>query len=252
MAANDRSRIPLLYMTAALDPTLVSGIYNYCDQWCRYCAATTRCLAFRCNLPRDRALESDTAEEVSRRMAESLNIVRALNAAEGRLLPDLEAILSNDLDAQRRYMTTDPLHKMAMQYSAAANTYLGSRPDFPLTLRSRPNGPTPFEVFAWYHMLVGVKVHRAIMGLEAVARGEEGFSTKDAMLQARTALVAIERSQVALRALLRRKVDRQLEAVAARLQPLPEALLSRFPDLRSISRPGLDEPAPVLAAGSTP
>ena len=36
-------------LTLAKDPTLIKGIYTVCDQWCRYCAATARCLSYRCN-----------------------------------------------------------------------------------------------------------------------------------------------------------------------------------------------------------
>lgn len=31
----------------AKDPTLLPGVYNYCDQWCAYCAVKSRCLVCR-------------------------------------------------------------------------------------------------------------------------------------------------------------------------------------------------------------
>jgi len=38
----------LRFLSLATDPNLVPGIYNGCDQWCHYCPATARCLAFQC------------------------------------------------------------------------------------------------------------------------------------------------------------------------------------------------------------
>ena len=29
------------------DPSLIAGIYNYCDRWCERCAYTARCLSFK-------------------------------------------------------------------------------------------------------------------------------------------------------------------------------------------------------------
>ena len=38
-----------IFNQVCLDPTLITGIYGTCDQWCMYCPATERCLAYRCS-----------------------------------------------------------------------------------------------------------------------------------------------------------------------------------------------------------
>ena len=45
----------LRFLTLATDPNLVPGIYNGCDQWCHYCPATERCLAYKCRPESDGA-----------------------------------------------------------------------------------------------------------------------------------------------------------------------------------------------------
>jgi len=61
------------FVKAALDPTLIPGIYNACDQWCVYCPATARCLAYRCQ-PAD-AKEEDP-QDIYARFPDARSFVR--------------------------------------------------------------------------------------------------------------------------------------------------------------------------------
>ena len=38
-----------IFNHVVLDPTLINGVYDTCDQWCMYCPVTERCLVYRCS-----------------------------------------------------------------------------------------------------------------------------------------------------------------------------------------------------------
>jgi len=66
----------------AEDRTLISGIYEHCDQWCSYCAMTARCLAYRRLLQRQE--QHGTA---FRTLDEVIEFTREVKAEEGTLTP---------------------------------------------------------------------------------------------------------------------------------------------------------------------
>ena len=79
-------------------------------------------------------------------------------------------MLSND----PRQCTTlepvdDPLERTARRYGRLGTAYLASRDDYPFEMRSRPSGPTPFEVFAWFHGLIPAKLYRALLCSGAIS-----------------------------------------------------------------------------------
>src|SRR5262249_60647401 len=74
----------LRFLTLATDPNLVPGIYNGCDQWCHYCPATDRCLAYKCRPD----LESGGIyENVEQKMFESMRYLKEGHEAEGLQRP---------------------------------------------------------------------------------------------------------------------------------------------------------------------
>ena len=232
------------FVMAALDPNVVSGIYNTCDQWCMYCPATARCLAFRCSSDAQRDNDpKDIYRDIADRMYEGLHLLRELNAAEGRTIPELEALIADD----PRKITScpavdDPLERMGRRYATVSSRYLMSRPDFPFAMKRRANGPTPFEVFAWYHMLIAVKIYRAVLSSSKAARGEADLRI-DALYAAKTALIGIDRSRAALSEMQVEDDDARLGEMQAQLRRLGRELEGRFPEARAILRPGLDPAA---------
>ena len=133
------------FVKAVRDPTLIKGIYNTCDQWCMYCPATARCLAYRC---RPAGVTDGGAkniyDNIADRMIEGMAMLRAVNAAEGRSIPELEALLAND---PRRGIELaridDPLERLGRRYAVTASRYLASHPSFRFDMTRRSGGPTP-------------------------------------------------------------------------------------------------------------
>jgi hypothetical protein len=128
---------------------------------------------------------------------------------------------------------------MGRRYGTLTDAYLVSRPDFPFAMKRRLEGPTAYEVFAWYHQLIPSKVYRALASRAAAVRGEPSGAV-DARASAKTALIGIDRSRAAIQAMQQEDDDARLDEMAAHLRRLGRELEARFPDARSFVRPGLD------------
>lgn len=244
VAACNGSGMDLLsqpFIKAVQDPNQIPGIYNTCDQWCMYCPATTRCLAYQCRPPEAREEDpQDIYANLANRMFEGMLLLRDLNRAEGCVVPDLEALLSAD---PRRQFTApevdDPLERMGRRYARLSDAYLLSRPDFPFVMKRHTDGPTPFEVFAWYHALIAAKIYRALASRAAAIRGESSGDA-DARASAKVALIGVDRSRAAIQEMQQEDDDVRLDEMAAHLRRLARELEARFPDARSFVRPGLE------------
>jgi hypothetical protein len=108
-------------------------------------------------------------------------------------------------------------------------------------MKSRPSGPTPFEVFAWYHKLVPAKVYRALVSASQAARGDTSRHG-DALASAKVALIGIDRSLEALATMAVDDNDPRLGSLHAQLRRLRREVEARFPSARAFVRPGLDSP----------
>jgi hypothetical protein len=233
----------------ARDPSLIAGIYEACDQWCAYCRATSRCLAFRATNAADVGGVFDAIEGDGERVAEGLQFLKLLADAEGRLAPpEIEAVLSGDCERARQvFDIDDPLERLGRRYMMLAAAYLQSRAEFPPDCRWRPAGPTAFEVLAWYHVLVPSRVFRAILA-DAEARHGVPGRRADTLRAAKLALVGLDRSARAIAELSVSDDDPRLELLRALLHQLRDTVESRFRGARDYRRPGLD---PEPRRGST-
>jgi hypothetical protein len=170
--------------------------------------------------------------------------VLAASSCIGRTVTSISVQISSkvvdDPLTQAHIVTIDdPLEKIARRYGRMSDAYLCSRPDFPFEMRFHPSGPTPFEVFAWYHRLVPAKVFRAIVSAAAAARGDLSRHD-DALISAKVALLGTDRSLDALAALAAGDDDPRLDALQAQLRRLRREVEGRFPSALGFVRPGLD------------
>jgi hypothetical protein len=232
---------PSNLLELARDPTLIKGIYDTCEQWCMYCGATERCLAFRCSPEelRNGVIRSDDRDA----QLDGLRVLKSLSEAEGCLAPiEIDAFLSTDR-RKKSYLfsLTDPLERMGGSYMNLSDAYLRSRPDWPFDIRPRASGPTPLEVFAWFHDLVPARIFRAILSAGAEGAGL-GNRHEDALGAAKLALVGIDRSLDALAELASQDEDARLDFIKKYLRRLRREVERRFPDARAWVRPGLDVP----------
>jgi hypothetical protein len=233
------------FVQAVLDPAVVPGIYNSCDQWCMYCPATARCLAYRCR-PREASDEAphEIYANIAARMDEGMKLLRDLNVAEGRTVPELDGLIAEHLRTPGALTPVDdPLERLGRRYARTSSSYIASHPEFPFVMQYRPMGPTAFEVFAWYHVLIAVKIYRALAGSVGAARGEKHL-LRDAVFSAKTALLGIDRSRAAIREMQESDEDFRLPHLESQLRRLARELEGRFPEARHIVRPGLDAVGP--------
>jgi hypothetical protein len=227
------------FVQVALDPSIIRGIYDACDQWCMYCPVTERCLAYRCN-PEIRTGKQDIYRSLADRLYEGMMFLKALSEAEGRSTPEIDAMLSDDPRKKAPSIEIDdPIERMGRRYGRLSDAYLVSRSDFPFEMKPRPSGPTPFEVFAWFHQLVPAKVYRALLSAARAARGDAN-GKNDALISAKVALIGIDRSVDALAAMGAEDDDPRLELLQLQLRRLRREMEGRFPDARGFTRPGLD------------
>lgn len=228
-----------IFNQVVLDPTLIKGIYNSCDQWCMYCPATARCLAYRCS-PEIGSGKQNVHQSLADRLYEGMGYCKRLFEAEGQPTPELDEMLANDF----RKKTTvppvdDPLERMGARYARLSYAYLRSREDYPFEMVPHDSGPTPFEVFAWFHVLIAVKIYRALHCRAAAARGDDAQRT-DSLVSAKVALIGIDRSLDALAAMAADDDDARLELMRAQLSRVRRELEGRFPEARGVVREGLD------------
>lgn len=233
----------LRFLTLATDPNLVPGIYNGCDQWCHYCPATDRCLAYKCRPD----LESGGIyENVEQKMFESMRYLKECHEAEGLQPPeDLLRLLSGDAPSNAAYAPIDdPLERMGKHYAVLATAFLASSSELlpPGPLPKREHGPTPFDVFLYYHVQIAVKIYRAISSARETARTGGAQARWDADVSAKVALLDIDRSDEALQVMALDDPDPRIDHMRKHLSRLRRELEGRFPAARALRRPGLDDP----------
>lgn len=222
---------------------MIKGVYDACDMWCMYCPVTRRCLVFRCQPDRLRSMHPLPAHGDD--TLHSLQILKSLADAEGRSAPiEVEAFVTKDRAKQTLVFTLDdPLERLGGSYMNRAEAYLRSCPDFPFDIVRRADGPTPLEVFAWFHDIVPSRIFRAVLAAKAVTVGL-GDRREEALIAAKVALIGIDRSFDALAAMSIEDDDPRLESLQSHLRRLRIEIEKRFPDARNYVRTGLDEAAP--------
>ena len=231
----------LRFLELAGDPNLVPGIYNGCDQWCHYCPATERCLAFKC---RPDSGGGPIYESIEEKMLESMRYLKDCHEAEGLQPPeDLVRLLNGERPAGAQYLPIDdPLERMGKHYAVMATAFLATLDEAipPSPLPKREHGPTPFDVFLFYHVLIAIKIYRAISSSLEAARSGSTQARWDADVSAKVALLGIDRSDDALQVMALDDGDVRIPHMRRHLSRLRREVEGRFPAARGVVRPGLD------------
>lgn len=232
------------FLDVAIDPALVPGIYNTCDQWCHYCPATDRCLAFKC---RPDAGEADPYVDIEERMYESMQYLNDCYEAEGLQPPqELLLLLNGDrpsiVAAKAFVPVDDALERMGKRYAVLVAVFLASsREPLPANpVPKREYGPTPVEVVLYYHVRIASKIYRAIASSLEAARTGSAAARWDSDVSAKVALIAMERSDEALQVIALDDADPRIEHMRKHLSRLGREVAARFPAARTLVRPGLD------------
>ena len=256
----------------ANDPTLIPGIYNYCDRWCERCPQTARCLVFKTEQARKakrdgRAASRDPENQefwgdLTESFTLALHMVRREAKKRGIDLDSkeiMESVKAEERQRRRRAAREgSALHRAAAAYWKSARTLLDRLPD---ELRSTedelntqlrlgagdPQGVAAdirdaLEVVQWYLFFIDVKLSRAVAGrVDEAVEGNDGFPS-DADGSAKVALVGVDRS-IGAWARLRGHLESEADAILdllVRLEKLRRAVEREFPHARAFKRPGFD------------
>jgi hypothetical protein len=246
----------------------ITGIYNYCDQWCERCPFTSRCLNFALGEEQFADPQSrDIANEVFwQKLAEtfqgSLDLLGETAEREGI---DLDALDTDELaEEQRANEEVAENHeccRAARTYGEMVDDWFDSATDLfgqkeeetnLNVLHDIPN-VSPFgegagfeeavQVVRWYQQLIYAKLMRAMRGqLEEKPEIHDEFAS-DWDGSAKVALIAIDRSIAAWGEIRSHYPldDSDILDLMVYLDRLRRRVEKVFPGARGFIRPGFDK-----------
>ena len=230
-------------MQLARDPSLVPHVYDYCDQWCRYCRITDQCLVYR--VERMRESQSTGVDGQIRIDSDdtALGFARAVASATRTPVARLDLLLTDPEKAPRKGAIGDPLELLGRRYAMQANAYLQSA-GFDYWELPRAPEATPLTVLGWFHLIIASKIYRALVSLRRAKN--DPTLLDDANGSAKLVLVGIERSRQALEEIRKQDPDARTDALHEYLGLLAAQVEARFPAARTFVRAGLDAEAIAL------
>jgi hypothetical protein len=242
----------------------IDGIFNYCDRWCEKCRFTGNCRLF--------------STESKIHTYEILNDGE-LPKAEDIYKMDFEDIDDEIEDFDDDYFWDDDdmdfddeeedansfLHEKeekVYQLEELANDYMNKArgflkkldENFKFTMADAAkrnetgykNLIDNFDIIAWYHMFIFVKIKRALYGKSRLQIGMDEdnneFESNDMNGSAKIAAIAIKRSQNALNNFLSLagEFTADIEEMMVLLGRQLNSLDLEFPEYKNFKRPGFD------------
>ena len=249
------------------DPKFISGIYNYCDRWCKRCPFTPRCMTYAMEVedkddPATRDINNEefwkklqsvfeqTAEMITE-MAKEMGI--DLNSLDMKSVSDDISLQREKTDnhelviAARRYRKMvdnwfESEHSMFEQKQEELNTLLGigiGEDKLDTEVKSICDAT---EIIRWYQHQIEVKLRRALTQDDLFDEEDDEILQDDANGSVKVALIGIDRSIGAwgkLQEYFPRKTDSILD-ILLHLNRLRRRTEELFPQARSFKRPGFD------------
>ncbi len=236
----------------------IEGIYNYCDRWCERCKYTDRCYSFQMDVEdgidplNPDVSDEEVWEQVGKRLSQALELLRQ-HAVEMGLdfdnLPEVVEEPPSEL-AARLEAQSKKLHK---EYVKRTQAFFENNTDY---FKEKTQESADWvemgiaddeetgnkwklvddqtKVIQWYTFFVGVKMRRAIGGLDEM-HGEQWSSPEqsDANRTARITMLAIERSMAAWQVMLGTFTEKedeiiQLLALLAKFRRMVETTFPRW------------------------
>jgi hypothetical protein len=240
------------------NPRHIPSVFNYCDRWCKHCPLTLRCSVFAVGEIEDKdhhpphnksdeslwpRLESlqPLADKLLKDHADHPGIPVAKNPRFNKVAE--RTLRKSTLGAAaQRYM--EFAHEFVKEWGGPEET-----PEKLLTLPAIANSPVTlteaFDIIAWFHYMIPVKLSRALSHDELDEEMENDPEMKDMPRDqdgsAKIALIAIDRSILVWAALS------QIETLTATALPalvtldrLRRNVEKQFPKARPFIRPGFD------------
>lgn len=251
----------------AANPDYISGIYNYCDQWCERCPFTARCgnFALGCEASPDDAGRDNRNAESWKEIADMLlaSIELLYDMAEERGL-DLDSVDETEIMAEREQQREDdesqPCVVASKVYADRVGEWFETADDLfqkkneafataqrlglaaPTTEAERLNDAV--EIIRWHQYQIHVKLMRAFHSRHNEERLTHVLASfpKDSDGSAKVALIGIDRSMAGWGVLLRAFSARETETlrILAHLERLRRDVEREFSAARAFVRPGFD------------
>ena len=238
-------------------------IHNYCDRWCERCNFTDRCAVFEMNQDGPPEAEDPGNEAfwqtLSARFAETHRILEEQAGKWGLVIeeptPEEIAACAQHEESEMERMDRHPLIEAARRYGDSVGTLFSHSGiweqkgqdlarETTLGIKTVQKGLDEADLLAdcrhvlgWYQHFIEIKFRRALGGLDEI----EDLQS-DANGSAKVALLAVERSRLALTTLLSLvgEDDGVLDLLAL-LERIGKEGRAAFPDAERFRRPGFDE-----------
>jgi hypothetical protein len=245
----------------------ISGVYNYCDQWCERCPFTSRCMNFA--MTRKYTDDPEASDIHNEKFWQSLSEIfkvtqEMLQESAEEMGIDLDSIdfeeTARDEAAEDKIVKNHECCRAAKKYYQMVDGFFESETDSTLHVVDqggdlnpsevkeihKPDGPATLdelvEIIFWYHQFIYVKLMRSVKGaLGNTPEMLEDFP-KDSDGSAKVALIAIDRSMAAWRAMIDYFPSRRnhIVLIIKHLDGLRTRVEKVFPEARNFVRPGLD------------
>ncbi len=258
-------------MTNKKQTKLITGVHNYCDNWCERCPFTHRCAVGLAQFELTDAQNDSNNEAFWRNLSNNFTkTLKLLQKEAGRKGLDLQPPTDDDLlEFEKQHAETrdkiqqKPLIKTTTQYKIATSKWIethqsafeqkgyelvqqiemGIKTEAELMHESIAFGEC-IEVIQWYMHFIGVKFSRAFHGkMEDDAWEEELGIPKDSDGSAKVALIGADRSLAAwakLATIMPELLDNMLPMMG-NLQKITRLGDLEFPNARRFVRAGFDD-----------
>lgn len=247
----------------------ISGIYNYCDRWCKRCKMTRYCLLYHqeSKLLAENIKQGEVKDDRDRDTVlqdiknEFKKIIEMLNKIAQEEGIDLDSI--DVKSVSRAKLSEHPLHLKAREYTKAVHDFLDK-------LGSVINGEFEevstdtvaffikgtetieklsecYEVINWYHIFISAKIHRALSSkMKAEAQENEelaAYSWDDANGSAKVAHEALVKSMNALTIIYKwnESLHDDITPLLFNIYGLIKGIEKEFPRHKEFIRHGLDD-----------
>lgn len=229
----------------------ISRIHNYCDSWCERCAFTARCRVF--------AIEQESGDEEkdmdsetfwrnlqnmfaqAKEMLEQTAKERGINLAAAGDGQYTEGRTHQDETLRREDLT-----RLAETYLEEARRILENKSEW--LIFSALDDETQEEMLSiihWYQFFIAAKIRRGLSGILDYDGNLEEAELNDAQSDAngsiKIALIAVERSLIAWKALMTQENIAHLKPLVVLLETLRLRAEEKFTKARDFIRPGFDE-----------
>lgn len=225
----------------------IDFISAYCDSWCERCAYTLRCSHFAVQVALEMC-EGDPAAAIELAVGRPARPDGRQDEERG-WLHDIEDVEPSEADMREFEMLRDDQDERidASPLTTDAKIILTLTRDWlhAHRLTTPPELGDAIAVIRWDCYLIGAKVDRALRGRDEVQHGEmedDDPVQNDWNGSAKVALISIQRSAAAFRAIAKATGDAEAAVLAERLAAFQADIEREFPNAWRFIRPGFDEP----------